>query len=88
MNSVRAVQFFATPPTAGAEKVFGIQWSAVFEHDEPAISHFAFERLDYCWRRRVLGRQVDVVHLGTDGIDWEDFSSGLLDSLKVGRVER
>lgn len=83
MNTMRAMQFFATPPTAGTEKIFSIQWLTVFEHNETTTGHFGFERLDYFGRGRALGRQVDSVHLGADGVDWEDVSSGFFDCLNV-----
>lgn len=83
MNPVRAVQFFATPPTARAPEIVGIQLLTALEDDEAATGHLRFECLDNFRSGRGVGRQVDMVHLGPDGIDRDNLSSGLFDCLDV-----
>lgn len=83
MNPVRAVQFLATPPTAGAQEIVGIQRLTALENDEAATGHLGFKCFDNCGRGRGVGRQVDIMHLGPDGIDREDPASGLFDCVDV-----
>lgn len=87
MNPMRAVQFFATPPTAGAQEVIGIQGLTALEDDKPATGHLAFKCRNDFGSRRGVGRQLDTMHVGPDGVDREDLSSGLFDCLDVGRIQ-
>lgn len=46
MDTMRAVQFPAAPPTAGAQEIIRLQRMLVLEHDEAATGHFVFEGVD------------------------------------------
>lgn len=51
MDTVRAVQFLAAPPGAGAKKVVGRYLRIAFEDEKSPPGHFAFERLHNVGRR-------------------------------------